>query len=198
MSKKIFSIEHRKHLSEALIGNKPSDESKRKNKEWHTGRVLSQETKDKMSKIAKERGFGKWMVGKKATNEQKEKMRLSMLGKNRGKKSEETKKKISISKRNSDKTPRGEKAYQWQGGKSFIPYSLDWTDTLKRSIRERDRYTCQICNKPQGDEAHDVHHIDYNKLNCNPKNLITLCRQCHAKTSFNREYWIEYFNKRYE
>lgn len=36
-------------------------------------------------------------------------------------------------------------------------------------------------------------HIDYNKKNCNPKNLITLCRKCHSKTNSNRDYWINYF-----
>ena len=40
-------------------------------------------------------------------------------------------------------------------------------------------------------------HIDYNKLNCNPNNLISLCRKCHMKTNSNRDYWINYF-KNYE
>lgn len=42
--------------------------------------------------------------------------------------------------------------------------------------------------------SNQVHHIDYNKLNCNPNNLITLCKSCHMKTNFNREYWLDYFN----
>ena len=87
----------------------------------------------------------------------------------------------------------GEKNHFWQGGKSFEPYSVDWTETLKRSIRERDKYTCQLCGEPQGDIAHCIHHIDYNKLNSNTDNLITLCRSCHQKTNFNREYWKKYF-----
>ena len=77
--------------------------------------------------------------------------------------------------------------WNWQGGKSFEPYSVDWTKTLKRSIRERDNYTCQICSCPQGDEALSVHHIDKNKQNCNPDNLITLCRSCH--TRLHRKLW---------
>ena len=40
--------------------------------------------------------------------------------------------------------------------------------------------------------------IDYNKINLDPVNLISLCRSCHAKTSFNREYWQEYFQKNME
>jgi len=86
-----------------------------------------------------------------------------------------------------------EQSHLWQGGKSFETYTIDWTKTLRRSIRERDHYTCQICGKEQGDIAHSVHHIDYNKKNCSPDNLITLCNSCHIKTNTNREYWIEYF-----
>jgi len=87
----------------------------------------------------------------------------------------------------------GEKNHFWQGGKSFEPYTIDWNNTLKRSIRERDHYICGICGLPQENEALCVHHIDYNKKNCNPENLISLHRRCHNKTTFNRDYWIEHF-----
>lgn len=73
----------------------------------------------------------------------------------------------------------GNKNIKWLGGRAQEPYSIDWKETLRRSIRERDRYTCQICNKQQDKIALDVHHIDRNKLNSNPNNLITLCRKCH-------------------
>ena len=110
---------------------------------------------------------------------------------------EETKKRISaILKERGIKPPllMGAKASNWQGGKSFEPYSTDWTNTLRRSVRERDYYTCQLCKEPQGDTAFDVHHINYDKKNCDPKNLITLCRNCHAKTNFNRKSWLNYFS----
>lgn len=84
----------------------------------------------------------------------------------------------------------GEKSHFWKGGKSFEPYTTDWTKTLKRAIRERDHYTCQICEK---ESSICVHHIDYDKKNCNPENLITLCQSCHTKTNHNRNYWINYF-----
>ena len=85
---------------------------------------------------------------------------------------------------------RGENHPNWQGGKSFEPYSIDWTETLKRAIRERDHYLCQLCNL----YGNNIHHIDYNKKNCNPDNLITLCFKCHRKTGSNRDYWENYFN----
>lgn len=77
----------------------------------------------------------------------------------------------------------------WLGGKSFEPYSLDWTGILKRAIRERDNYICQLC----GQHGNICHHINYDKKNCNSDNLITLCNRCNSKVNSNRKYWIGYF-----
>ena len=87
---------------------------------------------------------------------------------------------------------KGEKNPSWKGGKSFEPYTTDWTETLRRSIRERDNYICQLCSQ----YGNTVHHIFYDKKNCNPKCLITLCKKCNSKVNFNREYWIRYFKER--
>jgi len=40
------------------------------------------------------------------------------------------------------------------------------------------------------------HHIDFNKKNNNPNNLISLCRSCHGQTNFNRDNWINYFQEK--
>ena len=77
----------------------------------------------------------------------------------------------------------------WMGGISFEPYSPDFDDKLKQQIRERDGYKCQTC----GEYGHPVHHIDYDKQNSVPDNLITLCVPCHTKTNHNREYWQFHF-----
>ena len=87
----------------------------------------------------------------------------------------------------------GKNSWNWQGGKSFEKYTTDWTKTLRRSIRERDHYRCRICGETQEDRVFPVHHIDYDKKNSSPSNLITLCNSCHTKTSFNRKYWKQYF-----
>ena len=42
---------------------------------------------------------------------------------------------------------KGEKNGNWNNGSSFEPYTVDWTETLKKSIRERDKYICQLCSK---------------------------------------------------
>lgn len=89
----------------------------------------------------------------------------------------------------------GENSPSWQGGKSYEIYPKDWTDILKLSIRDRDKHICQICGKnPKDTGTLNVHHIDYNKKNCDPQNLISLCRKCHTKTNYKRDYWTNYFN----
>jgi hypothetical protein len=81
----------------------------------------------------------------------------------------------------------------WKGGLSFENYTLDWKNTLRDSIRQRDGYECQVCGKPQQVRKFDVHHIDYDKKNCNPDNLITLCKPCHTRTNAKRDYWVSFF-----
>ncbi len=89
----------------------------------------------------------------------------------------------------------GEKCNLWKGGISFETYSVDWTNDLKEIIRKRDNYICQLCGKTQGEEIEkmgrklSVHHIDYNKKNCNHDNLITLCDNCNLKINFRRLEW---------
>ncbi len=74
-------------------------------------------------------------------------------------------------------------------------YGAEFDNTLKEQVRFRDHYKCQICGCSQLENGRqlDVHHIDYNKLNNVLRNLIALCRKCHARTNYNREYWIQYF-----
>jgi hypothetical protein len=91
--------------------------------------------------------------------------------------------------------------WNWKDGSSILSYSKEWTNKLKEQIRNRDNYHCQICFIHQNDfrtkkgKKHKlcVHHIDYNKKNHNYDNLISLCPDCHAKTIFNEEYWIDFF-----
>jgi len=104
-------------------------------------------------------------------------------------KTEETKKRMSLTR-----------------GGTGIPhenseYPEEFNDKLKDSIKERDNYKCQNCGMTQ--EEHyviygrdiEVHHIDYDKQNCNKENLITACKQCNIRANFNREKWEQYYNK---
>ncbi len=78
----------------------------------------------------------------------------------------------------------GEDNHAWKGGISKKPYGDDFTDRLKKEIRKRDGNICQICSTYEGVKA--VHHIDGNKMNSKPENLITVCWTCHGKL-----YWQE-------
>jgi len=97
---------------------------------------------------------------------------------------------------------KGEKSVQWLGGPSDETsgerYGYGFTEKLKKSIRLRDDCTCQKCSKTQEEEGKKlaVHHIDYDKKNNEPTNLITLCCVCHAKTTHGkRNYWTKYCNE---
>jgi hypothetical protein len=78
----------------------------------------------------------------------------------------------------------------WQGGISNKPYTYNFNTKLKKQIKKRDKYKCQLC-KSKKDLC--IHHIDYNKKHSFPKNLITLCRKCNNKVNQNRKYWKKYF-----
>jgi len=92
----------------------------------------------------------------------------------------------------------GESSGIWLGGKSFEPYSPEFNDAFKRKIRKRDNYTCQECGytEEQLGRKLDIHHIDYDKKNNDLKNLICLCRACHAQTNYSRKDWTNYFLKK--
>lgn len=88
----------------------------------------------------------------------------------------------------------GERNTAFIDGTSKI-YPEEFNIELKRKIRKRDNYTCQECDLKE--EEHllrvnfplSVHHIDYNKQNCEESNLILLCSSCHTKTNFHRDFW---------
>jgi len=96
----------------------------------------------------------------------------------------------------------GEKSKNWNNGSSYEPYSPEFTEQLKESIRKRDNYTCQTCGMTE--EEHlivigyslVIHHIDYNKQNCKEDNLITVCQGCNGRANYNRDYWTEFYQNK--
>jgi len=196
---------HRLKISVGNTGKKMSKESKYKIRATLMGHKVTKKARAKMSKIRKKNPNRYWL-GKKMSEEHKRKNSAGHKGQtawNKGKKSDTipwnkglrgTFKHSKEARMKIGAACTGTKHYNWQGGKSLEPYTVDWTRTLRRSIRERDEYTCQLCGRHQEDKAFCVHHIDYDKKNCSPSNLITLCVHCHNKTNTNRNYWTEYFN----
>ena len=92
---------------------------------------------------------------------------------------------------------RGEKSHFYIDGRSCNNryYPLDWKEQLKESIRERDGHLCRLCtlSEKENKKKLHVHHIDYDRENLNPDNLVSLCTSCHGKTSTYRSKWEGFF-----
>jgi len=182
--------EIRQRMSEVKKGKKRSEESLRKFRLAMKGHKVSEETRRKMSLAQKGKIFPeeyKRRISetlKKYMSNPEMKRKMSEVFKKNWANPELRKRMIHI----------GEKASNWRGGISFEPYSPEWTRVLKEIIRERDKYICQVCGK----KGRPVHHIDYDKKNCNPNNLITLCVSYHSKTgSGDREKWKIFFQEKH-
>jgi hypothetical protein len=168
------------------------------------GYKYSKEVKEKMSILAKKR-----ILTPKGKKQFKEAYEKSFLYTHTP---EALKKMVETRKRNNSyicwckgkKRPEitKEKHFNWQGGISKEPYPFEFDNDLKQKIRKLYNYTCQICGMTE--EEHltifgvvlIIHHIDYNKRNCEENNLISLCHSCHFRTNYNRSYWTEYFKSK--
>ncbi|MDO8663818.1 MAG: NUMOD3 domain-containing DNA-binding protein [Candidatus Wildermuthbacteria bacterium] len=194
-----------------FYGKKHSSETKTKLSKSHKGLLTgrkhpfwgkhhSEKTKKKISESVKMNPVKYWLGKKRSVSFRKKLSEIKKknpskywMGKKRPTFSKEWLKKIAeaIKIRHGQKTfgfLGGEKNISWNGGLSYKThnYGSGWTGYLKTRIKERDGDTCQLC----GDYKNlAVHHIDYNKQNCNKNNLITLCRSCNVKVNFDRKKW---------
>ena len=196
MAPKRGTSEHtlwRKRLSAAHKGKSLSEEHKQKMRVAHLGKYPSAETLAKMHMAH---------LGKHHSVKARAKMRAAKLGKRNPMSGKRhgiiAKQKMSAAKMGQPRPDlNGSKNPLWRGGVSFDPYPVGWTTLLRRTIRKRDDYTCALCGDIQSERQHDVHHINYNKKDVRPENLITLCTVCHLKTNDDREYWTNLFEMIY-
>ncbi len=220
----INSPETRRKLSEINKGKKHSKDTIEKLRKIHSNR--SKETRRRMSISQKGKKQSKETIRKrviarkdyKHSEETIEKIREAHKGIRH---SEQTKQKLSEmtkGKRHSEKTkqkmsetqkrienipphPTGEDHPNWKGGKSFEPYTPDFNGKFKEKIRERDGYTCKLCNLFEEDHIKlyesrlYIHHIDYIKLNTFPQNCIALCLRCNLLVNKDRELWTKHFQE---
>lgn len=80
--------------------------------------------------------------------------------------------------------------YNWNGGTSYEPYCSIWKDKeYKQDIKLRDGNRClnPYCSSKKPNDL-TIHHIDYNKKNCHPSNLITICRSCNSMANIDRDW----------
>lgn len=194
-------------------GKHPDEEQRRKMSEAAKGKILSEETKKKISARKKNisdetrKKMSESHKGKFKSEETKRKISESSKGKIV---SSETRKKLSeISKgkvitnehkrKLSEKLKGkyvGENSFRWLGGISFEPYCPKFNYKLKEQIREKYDRKCFLCNKTENNNNNrklSVHHIDYNKMQgCDEHEwrLVPLCVSCHTKTTNgNRNYY---------
>ncbi|MBT6051247.1 MAG: HNH endonuclease [Candidatus Scalindua sp.] len=86
---------------------------------------------------------------------------------------------------------RGEDNPNYVDGNGSSRHPVEFNKRLKKKIRTRDDFTCQVCglHEDDYDKNLDVHHIDYDKTNNLEDNLIALCNSCHSTTNGNRAFW---------
>lgn len=200
-------------------GYKQTERHRLKLSEVRKGKPKSEEWKDKMrgdknpsKRLEVRKKISEKLKGRKFSEEWRKKLGESK----KGNKyclgyipSEEHKRKISEAKKGKPSplkgkpsiNTRGEKSPNWKGGIAFQGYPFNWTETLRLAIRQRDNFTCQICKITEEESIKkynrvlSVNHVDFNKNNCNPDNLNTLCYRCNSIINFNREYWTNLFTK---
>ena len=78
---------------------------------------------------------------------------------------------------------RGSGNGRYVHGEHERTYGAGWTISHRDSIRARDGCECRLCGMTQDEHGKKlcVHHIDYDKDNMAPSNLITVCRFCHGR-----------------
>jgi hypothetical protein len=86
------------------------------------------------------------------------------------------------------------KTLRWVDGRSFLPYASTFNRKLKLQIKERDGFACQYCGRC---DKLSIHHLDHDKQNNTPANLLTACMVCNIKrnTKKNMREDLERYNK---
>jgi len=162
----VKQIAQLKKLHESMRGRKVSEETKRKISESEKGKIVSNETRKKLSIINKGR---KPFLGKKHSEETKKKISLSRIGK--------------TAKENNP---------NWKGGITPINQQIRTSTEYiwwRKSVFERDNYTCVWCGARCGNGKQVILHADhikpfalYPELRFAIDNGRTLCIDCHKTT----------------
>lgn len=158
--------------SEYWVGRPGRKLGKTGQKAWNKGLPLPETQKkqisEKLKVIAKEKGFGKWMVGKSPTIETRQKLREANM------------QRIKEGKHNfyiDGRTPANK----------LIRHSLNYK-LWREAVFKRDNWTCVDC-KQRGVYL-EAHHLKpfalFPELRFAIDNGITVCSLCHAKVDIHR------------
>lgn len=174
MKGRVFSLETRRKMSLAQMGNKKglgnklSDETKLKMSLSKRGKKFSDEAKENMSKAQK---------GRIASEETRQKQSIARKGR---KLTIEHRRKIGLAK-------LGSKSHLWKGGVSEINAkirsSLEYR-LWRESVFKRDNFTCNWCGKKGSvlNADHIKPFAHYPELRFAIDNGRTLCVPCHKTT----------------
>lgn len=164
--------ETRKKISKAGKGRIHFSETRTKISTANKGHVLSPETKMKIAKA---------QTGKTPSSETRMKMSIANMGRIV---SLEVRAKMS-----------GKNNPSWRGGVSFEPYCKVFNNKEWREIiydRDKDKFCWNpLCTGRGSKET--LHHIDYNKKECNPVNIIKICNSCNAIANGDRDWWKGFY-----
>jgi hypothetical protein len=89
----------------------------------------------------------------------------------------------------------------WYGNVRYpdVPkYCEKFNVGFKERVRAYWNYQCFECGELQNGAKHCVHHVHYDKKMCcngSPQDVIPLCKQCHTKTNYNRDFWEDHFTE---
>jgi len=178
-----------------MFGKHHSDEARAKNRAAHLEVPLSPERCAAMS------GPNSPRFGKHHSEETKAKQREAAMSNKYAEgcvhspEAQAKHRAASLGPKNPQWGKKGPESPTWLGGISRHPYAWTFNKELKEEVRRRDGYKCQLCGVPQAEckTSLPVHHIDYDKKNSDPVNLVALCKSCHSKTNKNRKHWATFF-----
>lgn len=181
------------------IGHFVSEETRKKISIGHKGKILSQITRNRMSKAKSEKPTIFWL-GKKMSEEHKKKMSLSHKGKpntghfKKGSTHDDTWRELMRTKIG------GSNNYHWNGGQKLhrIIRGCYRYRQWRSDVFTRDDFTCQMCDVHGGYleadhikmfssiiRENNIRTIE-EAITCeelwNINNGRTLCRPCHEKT----------------
>lgn len=139
---------------------------------WNKNKVLGKNPSHSkiMKIIAKEKRYGKWMIGKKLTEEHKKNISLSNGGNG-----------ITVIINPYPVEFNPELKLKIRKRDNFTCCLCGKTE--REELEELNRVLC-------------VNHIDFDKNNCKESNLNTLCVRCNVKINREKEKWSLFFQNK--